>query len=181
MAKRLFIALELPEDCREALAAMAEPIPGVRWLAVDQLHLTLAFLGNTDAETEERLRDRLAALRVPAFSLRLNGVGMFRARRSAVIWAGVKDADDRLLALHGEVIRALAAAHIEMKSASFRPHITLARLKDVPARRLRSFLEANQSHEFGTASIESFTLFSSVLGSDGADHSVEERYALVTL
>jgi 2'-5' RNA ligase len=179
MPKRLFIALELPADCREALAAVATPIPGVRWLAADQLHLTLAFLGNVDAETELQLRDRLAELRVPAFILRLSGVRMFQARRSAVIWAGAEDADDGLMSLHGEVLRALAAANIEMKPASFRPHITLARLKDFPACKLRSFLEANKSREFGTVAIEGCALFSSVLGPDGAVHSVEERYPLV--
>jgi len=179
MAKRLFIALELPTDCRNALAAVATPIPGVRWLVADQLHLTLAFLGNVDAEAQQRLRDRLAELHVPAFSMRLIRVVMFRARRPTTIWAGVEEADDGLMALHGEILRAVKAAHIEMKPASFHPHITLARLKDVPTRKLRSFLEANHSRGFGTVAIEGFTLFSSVLGPDGAAHSVEERYALV--
>ena len=84
------------------------------------------------------------------------------------------------MALHGEVLRALAAARIEMKPASFHPHITLARLKGVPSRKLRSFLEANPSREFGTVAIEGFTLFSSVLGPNGAAYGVEERHALVT-
>jgi len=180
MAKRLFIALELHAGRREALAAVAETIPGVRWLAADQLHLTLAFLGNVDAELEQLLRDSLAELRVPEFSLRLCGVRIFRARRSAVIWAGVEDAQDGLMALHGEVLRAVAAAHIEIKRASFHPHITLARLKDAPAHKIRSFLKANQSREFGTVAIEGFTLFSSVLGPVAAVHHVEKRYALVT-
>jgi hypothetical protein len=38
MAKRLFIALELPESCRKTLADLAAPIRGARWLAADQLH-----------------------------------------------------------------------------------------------------------------------------------------------
>jgi len=84
------------------------------------------------------------------------------------------------MTLHDEVLRAVTAAHIEMKSASFCPHITLARLKNLSARKLRPFLEANQSREFGTAAIKAFTLFSSVLGPSGAVHHVEERYALVT-
>jgi 2'-5' RNA ligase len=180
MPKRLFIALELPVGCREALAALAEPIPGVRWVAADQLHVTLAFLGNMDAETEQQLRDNLAELGAPEFSLRLSGVGMFRARRPTTIWARVDDVHGGLRVLHGEVLRSLAAAHIETRPASFHPHITLARLKDVPARRLRSFLEASQSREFGTVAVEGFTLFSSVLRPAGAAYGVEERYSLVT-
>ena len=61
------------------------------------------------------------------------GVGMFRARRPTTIWAGVEDADGGLMALHGEVLPALAAADIEVSPATFRPHITLARPKDASA------------------------------------------------
>ncbi len=179
MIKRLFIALELPAGCREALAAVAEPIPGLRWVPADQLHLTMVFLGNVDVEAERRLRDRLAELQLPPFKLRLHGVGMFRGRQRAVIWAGVDDVHDVLTALHGEVHRALAAARIELNPSSFDPHITLARLKNVPSHKLRSFLEANRSRELGAVAIESFTLFSSVLGPAGAVHHVEERYAMV--
>ena len=180
MAKRLFIALELPARCRESLAAVAEPVVGVRWLPEDQFHLTLAFLGTVDAETEEHLRDTLSDVRVPAFSLRLCGVRMFRGRRSAVIWAGVEDAHDDLMTLHGEVVRAVAAAHIKMKAAPFHPHISLARLKEVNTGEVETFLEANQRRHFGTVDIEGFTLFSSVLLPVGAVHQVEERYALVS-
>ena len=171
---KLFLSAAYCVRSPALLAAVAKPIPGVRWVAADQLHLTLAFLGNVNAETEQRLRDGLAELHVPAFCLRLCGVEIYQVRHPAVIWAGVENADDSLMALHGEILRALAAANIEMKPASFHPHITLARLKDVTTRKLRPFLEANQSRGFGTVAIESFTLFSSALGPDGAAYALEE-------
>ena len=180
MAKRLFIALELSAGCRERLAAVAEPIPGVRWLAEEQLHLTLAFLGNIDAEPEQRLKDSLAELHVPSFNLRLCGVGMFRARRRATLWAGVQDGKEGLLALHGEIHRSLAEARIERIAASFHPHVTLARVKDAPVHKLRTFLKANRSRGFGMVGFTEFTLFTSVLNPAGAVHRVEERYALVS-
>ena len=55
MGKRLFIAQALPAGCREAPAAVAEPISGVRWVAADQFHLTLAFPGNIGVESARRL------------------------------------------------------------------------------------------------------------------------------
>jgi 2'-5' RNA ligase len=180
MAKRLFIALELPAGCRETLAAMAEPICGARWVAAGQLHLTLAFLGNVDAEHESLLRDNLAELRVPSFSLRLCGVEMFRARRRATIWAGVDDGREGLLALHADIHRALKAAHIKLKPARFHPHVTLARVKDPDSHKLRCFLQSNQSREFGMIELKDFTLFSSTLEPIGAIHHVVERYALVS-
>ena len=105
---------------------------------------------------------------------------MFRTRRSAVIWAGAEDAHNGLMALHGEIHRALKSAHIHLKPTSFNPHITLARLKDVSVYKLRSFLEANRSREFGVVEFNNFTLFSSMLSPAGAVHLVEERYTLVS-
>jgi 2'-5' RNA ligase len=132
-----------------------------------------------DAEHELRLKESLAELRVTSFQLRLCGVGMFQGRRSAAIWAGVKDGNEGLLALHGEIHRTLNAALIELTSTSFHPHITLARLKGAPVHKLRSFVETNRSREFGIVEFKDFTLFSSVLGPAGAVHWVEERYALI--
>lgn len=180
MAKRLFIALEFPNDCRAKLAALAQPIPGVRWVAAEQLHLTLAFLGNVDAEPEQRLKDHLAELRVPPFSLRLYGVGIFRARRRTALWAGVEDDNEGLWELHSEIHRTLAEAGIGWVSDSFKPHITLARVKDAPVHKLRFFLKANRSRGLGMVGFTEFTLFSSVLNPAGAVHRVEQRYALVS-
>ena len=52
---RLFIAVELPPAVHEALAAVQkrlqafDPDRGVRWSAIDSIHLTLKFLGDTPA------------------------------------------------------------------------------------------------------------------------------------
>ena len=105
---------------------------------------------------------------------------MCRGRRSTVIWAGVEDAHHCLVALHREVVRAVAAADIKMKTAPFHPHITLARLKDVNTGEVETFLETNQRRDFGTVPIQGFTLFSSMLLPVGAVHQVEQRYALAT-
>ena len=179
MGKRLFIALELPAGCREKMAGIAEPIPGARWVPAEQLHLTLAFLGNIDAESEQRLKDSLAQLRVSAFSLRLCGIGMSGLRQRAVLCVGVGEGREHLFSLHDEIQRALAAARIEGISASFHPHVTLARAKGAPVQQLRSFLKANRSREFGVVGCVHITLFSSVLNPAGAVHHVEERYAMI--
>jgi 2'-5' RNA ligase len=52
----------------------------VRWLKAEQFHITLAFLGNVTAETEEKLRAELLAIRFTRFFLPLNGIGTFPAK-----------------------------------------------------------------------------------------------------
>lgn len=45
---RLFIAIELPDDLKAALGRLRVDVPGARWVQPEQLHLTLAFLGEVE-------------------------------------------------------------------------------------------------------------------------------------
>lgn len=178
MPKRLFIALELPHRCRETLTSLAQPIRGARWLATDQLHLTLAFLGDVSGDAEVRLREKLAEVRVPPFILPVEGVGIFGGSRPSVIWAGVGSGHPHLFALHKRVHDGLFAARFNPVLRSFHPHITLARLRDVSAATLRPFLKKHASDAFDFVEINRFALMSSVPGPDGSAYSVEADYPL---
>jgi 2'-5' RNA ligase len=180
MTKRLFIALELPESCRERLAGVESPIRGVRWLGKDQLHLTLAFLGDVTAEKEMALRERLEEVRVPSFLLPIEGVGTFGGSHPSVIWAGVGTGHPHLFALHKRVHDALFAAHFDPPLRAFHPHVTLARLTRVSAPTLRPFLKKHQSDEFALVDVTRFALMSSRPGPEGSTYSVEARYDLPT-
>lgn len=178
MPKRLFIALELTESCREILAGLATPVRGVRWLTPDQLHLTLAFLGDVTEEAELRLREKLAEVRVPPFLLPIEGVGTFGGPRPSVIWAGVGTGHPHLFALHKRVHDALLAARFDPVLRSFHPHVTLARLKDVSAHTLRPFLKLHEAAEFALVEFTTFALVSSKPGAEGSIYTVEARYDL---
>lgn len=69
---RLFIAIEIPEDLKKWLARLRVNIPGCRWTALEQIHLTLAFLGEVDEARLEGLTAALARIRTSEFSLRLS-------------------------------------------------------------------------------------------------------------
>jgi 2'-5' RNA ligase len=178
MPKRLFIALELPQRCRETLANLAHPIRGARWLAADQLHLTLAFLGDVSGDAEVLLREKLAAVRVPPFILPVEGVGTFGGSYPSVIWAGVGSGHPHLFALHKRVHDALFAARFDPELRSFHPHVTVARLRDVSAPTLRPFLKKHAADEFDLVETTHFALMSSISGPDGSVYSVEARYPL---
>src|SRR5438105_4912996 len=57
--KRLFVALGLPQSCKEALLKLDPHLTGLRWIPAEQLHLTLSFLGDVDPLAEERLQQAL--------------------------------------------------------------------------------------------------------------------------
>ncbi len=136
--RRLFVALELPGDWREALAIEARTLesaaPGFgRWVDPSLLHVTLVFLGNQDANvlsTIERAVESAAASSAP-FTLRLSAPGCFGESRSLrVVWVGVHDQPAGALAgLHGAVVAHLEAAKVVFDATPFRAHITLGRAR----------------------------------------------------
>src|SRR5687768_13225665 len=107
---RLFVALMPPPVVRAELAALARPLAGVRWTPEDNLHLTLRFIGETDAEKSGRLARSLNRVRVEPFLLPVGGVGLFPTRGTAkVLWAGVGNGHTRLHQLRKQVDEALLA------------------------------------------------------------------------
>jgi 2'-5' RNA ligase len=131
---RLFVALPLPPPVRARLAAYATPLPGVRWLPADNLHLTVHFLGEVDGDALPPLAEALAgACRArPAFELALERVGPAPRRRPRMVWAWA-GGEPRLAAL-AEAVAAAAApfAPAARPPRTEHPHVTLARLRGRP-------------------------------------------------
>jgi 2'-5' RNA ligase len=175
MAKRLFIALELPESCRETLVALNPHIKGLRWLPADQLHVTMSFIGHVNSTQEEPLREALADVRVPQFFLPIQGIGTFGGARPTVVWAGLGKAHPHLFPLHKHLQDAVLHAGLEPDLKPFHPHITLGRANGVSGATLLPFLRRNAEAEFGLWKVTGFAMFSSVLLSEGAMHTVEMR------
>src|ERR1700681_1095754 len=131
---RLFIAIELPDDLKMALGRLKVDVPGTRWVPTEQLHLTLAFLGEVEEKTAGELSEGLALIQTPPFQLCFSGPGCFPdCRRPRVLWAGLEP-HPRLMHLAAEVHGAALACSIPQEERPFSPHITLARLKFPAAR-----------------------------------------------
>ncbi len=138
---RAFIAVELPTTVRAALGTRQDELAAaslpVRLAALPGLHLTLAFIGDIPAG---RVDDLTAAVRqgcggIASFQLWAAGLGMFpHARGPRVVWAGVEGTPAALAALqtlHAAIHRALAAAAFPAdQEFDFKPHLTLARVRD---------------------------------------------------
>lgn len=173
-AKRLFVSLELPDAIAEALVRLDPRLRGVRWVAPEQIHLTLCFLGNVAPEAEEKLREKLGAIRFSAFFLPLRGLGTYPGRgRPRVIWLGVGQGHPHLFQLHKRVTDAALGAGLEPDLRPWHPHITLARCQDISAESIRPFLRAHPEDDFGLAPIRSFSLQSSRPTSAGSIYTRE--------
>ncbi|WP_083418175.1 RNA 2',3'-cyclic phosphodiesterase [Pseudofrankia sp. BMG5.36] len=128
---RLFVAVTPPAEVIEALVTAvgrARPAaPALRWVDVERIHLTLAFLGTVDDVLREDLSDRLGrvARRHPPVAVQLAGAGRFGHR---VLWVGVTG---ELAPLAAGVRRAAAKAGVAgLDDRPLRAHLTLARARD---------------------------------------------------
>lgn len=167
---RLFVAIELPDDLKTALGRLRTDVPGARWVPPEQLHLTLAFLGEVEEETVGKLGELLSLIHTPPFQLSFSGTGCFPSRRRPrVLWAGL-DPNPRLLRLAAGVHGAVLACGIPQEERPFSPHITLARLKFPAAREVDAFLDMPQKPELPSFSVREITLFQSRLTQHGAVH-----------
>jgi 2'-5' RNA ligase len=159
-----------------ALLSLDPHLTGLRWLTEEQLHLTLSFLGDVGAPSEDRLHEALREVRVPPFFLPLCGVGVFNARgRPSVVWAGVGKGHPHLFALHQRIQDAVLDAALEPDLKPFHPHITIGRAKGVSREALQPFMRKYAETNFGIFEVTGFELYSSVLTAEGATHRVELR------
>jgi 2'-5' RNA ligase len=132
---RLFVALDLPDGARAALARWRDEVLSgrsdeLRPVAAEALHLTLAFLGSRP-ETDVESIGRLAlgeATAAPALEL---GEGAWLPpRRPRVLAVDLADPAGGLAALQARVSDALArGAGYEPERRPFRPHVTVARVR----------------------------------------------------
>lgn len=167
---RLFLAIELPAVCKEGLAKIRSDIAGARWVPLEQLHLTLAFLGEVDADAAVRLGEALAKVEAKEFTLAFTGAGCFPNRHQPrVLWAGLSK-ELRLTSLAAAINAVVRGCSIPMEERPFSPHITLARLKLPCLREVTEFLASNSSIEIAPFVVREFTLFQSRLRQHGAVH-----------
>jgi 2'-5' RNA ligase len=174
---RLFVGLALPAEFAARVSQIMNGLPGARWVEPSTLHLTLRFIGEVDEHEAAILDEALSSIKRPPFELQVMGCGIFAQRHGPeAVWLGVASTPP-LIDLQGAVERACVRAGHAPEERRFRPHITLARLKDTPQPRLQSFVAGNNLFK-EMVPVTHFTLFSSVLRQEGAAYTPENAYLL---
>lgn len=125
---RCFVALWPDDAARERLAAVAREqqrrFPRARAMRAENLHLTLAFIGELDAARAAQVAGALDALPFESFAWTLDAVGAFE--RARVLWAAGPDCAP--LAVLAQRVRALLdQLHVRYDRKPFVAHVTLLR------------------------------------------------------
>ena len=180
MMLRSFIAVEVPTEIQSAIAHSTAslknslPKPLVRWVAPQNVHLTLKFLGDVSPTKLEQLAMTLkgeAAL-LGMFSLSVGGLGAFpTARRARVIWIGL-EAPPALEALRRGVEAVAAQQGYDPEKRPFSPHLTIGRVGQNASAadvvRICNGIEAAKIGALGTFRVGAVHIFKSDLQPGGS-------------
>jgi 2'-5' RNA ligase len=175
---RLFVALGLPAVVCERLALVRAPLPGARWVAPENMHVTLRFIGEVEPPVAAEIDTLLSRIAAPDFDIRLAGLGTFGSRgRVRALWAGVEQTEP-LAHLQAKIEAASARAGLAPEGRKFHPHVTLARCKNGREGPAAEFVATYGGFDLPAIPIDAFTLYSSHLGSSGAIYTAEAVYPL---
>ena len=133
---RTFIAVELPSEVQQSVGEYVQAIEnsfnGVKWVAPQNLHFTVKFLGEVDPGEVKCLEECMvrAVSDIRPFTLALSGVGYFPSeRKPRVVWIGADGGADRLLDVFQSLETCLEESGYDREARMFSPHLTIGRAK----------------------------------------------------
>ncbi len=180
---RIFIAIEIPLSIRQAIyeqtASLRQDLGSerIRWVPLENLHLTLKFIGEVSSNNVALLADMLAAEaqgHVP-FPIEIGGLGAFPSPRQArVIWVGIQ-ASPALASLQRGIEAAAVRLGYEAEPRPFSPHLTIGRVRQplpiADRQRIRTVLENTTIGSLGTTFVTAIHLYKSDLKPGGAEYT----------
>jgi 2'-5' RNA ligase len=184
---RLFVALDLSEEVRAALAQFCDKLrsefPSARWVRTEGIHVTLKFIGEVNEDRVAVIESALASVRSSApVEMKFRGVGFFPdTRRPRVFWAGIEGSPN-LAEIAAQIETGLAPLGIARESREFKPHLTLARIQDARGiEKLHDAVRRQGSTDIGSVRTNEMHLYQSHLGRGGSKYILLKTFAFSTV
>ncbi len=169
---RLFTALQLPSTVRTHLSLVRGEIGGARWMAADNLHVTLRFFGDVADDVADEIASGLEEMDMPPFTLTIAGTATFGGNSETAIYAAVAETPE-LLALQRAHERLARALGLGAPEHPFKPHITLARARHPRPSLVARFLAETGGLKITPFEVTEFALLSSRPGRGGGPYATE--------
>ena len=188
---RLFTAIELHDDARQAIAAEQRRIAGVlgrgaaaslKWTRPEHMHLTLVFLGEIEEAQAPAVIDAMGADidEAEPFSIVFAGLGLFPPHRAPrVLWLGLSTGATEAIELQRQVAERLSPTGVTIEERTFHPHLTLARWREARNADRRRIAAVDHGAEVARVDVGAVTLYQSRLSSSGSTYTVLARAPLV--
>ncbi len=176
---RSFVALPMDDGAVAALTTAQAHLPFGKPVPEDNLHLTLAYLGEVSEAVLETLHDLLDGARLPAPDISFGALGTFAEMERGLVFAEVRPTN-ALTTLQSRVAQMARQAGAELPRRRFRPHVTLMRANRQPHGPARDRLATALGIP---CAIPGFTarrmgLYHSTLTPHGAVHEIMADYPL---
>jgi 2'-5' RNA ligase len=173
---RAFLALDLSREVRGRIMELEEEVGraggDVRLVSVENLHVTMKFLGDIGSSSVEAVHDAMRSVKADPFPLEAKGTGVFpNPRMARVLWVGVGMGSDEVVSIFGQLEAGLTKAGFP-KERDFTPHITIGRVRS--ARGAGQLMEAMahfRSTSFGITSMGRIVLKKNLLMPSGPVYS----------
>ena len=186
-AWRVFIAIELPKEVRDKIAAhvtrlrQLEPDAGASWTRPENIHLTLKFLGDTPRTQIDKLSEATsrAVAPFPPFKIGVARSGAFPPRSCPkVLWVGIDDSEGKLATMQARLDEECSLVGFQKESRPFRPHLTIARLRK--PQDARTLATAHKQIQFETMQLDvsEVVVIRSELSSAGSKYTAITRHPI---
>ena len=156
----------------------------VRWVNVDNIHITTVFMGDVQKEQMGPIQDVVKDVcqGYGPFSIAIKGIGLFGSRRNPrVLWIGLDGAIDRMVCFKDDLQKGLRPFGIMDEKRRFKPHLTLGRFRK--GARTGTHLDdlLSKYHDLKSPEriIEELALFESDLKPGGAVYSRLNGWPLI--
>jgi len=183
---RLFIAADISNLVREELGECIRELESldvdVRWVTLQNLHVTMKFLGRVDADKLSLIQERLKNLAAKAkpFTARLSSLGAFPNNQDPqIVWAGIGEGQKLFQELVVRVSNSMKGLGFEEENREYTAHVTLGRVRS--KKNLKNLAKALLDKKYDSQypfAVDQLTLFESITDSRGAIYKVVEKFPL---
>lgn len=179
MKKRLFIAIKI-DNSNSLLKVLEETRSSlkqesIKWIDPDNLHLTMAFLGDTDELLIPKIKSAMDNIisNSSQLNMELNSVGVFKSINfPTVLWIGIKP-NKVMSEIKSKLDLQLKNIGFVIEMREFRPHLTIGRIKSITDKKnLELLLKKSLNKEIVIQPVSEIILFESILSSEGPTYKV---------
>lgn len=182
---RTFIAIKIQpnEKVLELLRYFKNQFPNdkINWVDTENFHLTLRFMGETTREQLYDLVDRLEKVcsGKKKFNLSLKGTGYFKSKsQPRVLFIKIEAIEELQLFVQG-IEKAVVTCGFKAEQKTFKPHITLGRIKHIENRsRFFSLLDEMPTVDYQDIEVGEIILFQSILKRTGPEYRLIQKFEL---
>ncbi|TNE59963.1 MAG: RNA 2',3'-cyclic phosphodiesterase [Alphaproteobacteria bacterium] len=175
--KRLFVGIRISPELQSALARRQGGLEGARWVAPENFHITLFYIGEVPDDAAREAALVLSRIKAAPFTLQLGGEDFFGNRRPHALFTRIEKSES-LENLALKVRHAVLPLAESKETRKFTPHITLAYLKGLAEDVVMRHLSAQPLYAPLTLQVEAFELIESHLRNEGPIYQTLAEFPL---